>query len=104
MKFDYSEYGAHAKYEEWDLVFDTEGKGGEAAEEQKELILECKEHCTNLNTLVSTEMLKFQLKKGSVDMSRFSSSASDARCKPIVPDAVSRRGLQFVDYSVASGV
>lgn len=66
-----SDHGAYAKYAHWDLSFDAGGKGGEAAKEQKELILECKGHCQQLLTLVSTDLLKFEHKQGPVDMSRF---------------------------------
>ena len=88
---------AHSEHDaEWDLVFDGEGKGGEAAEEQEELMLECKEHCQSLLTLVSKEMLKFELKKEAVDMSRLSStSACDARCKPIVAGQTHRARRGF---------
>ncbi|KAJ1483452.1 hypothetical protein T484DRAFT_1895986 [Baffinella frigidus] len=64
-----SDHGAYAKYAHWDLSFDAGGKGGEAAKEQKELILECKGHCQQLLTLVSTDLLKFEHKQGPVDMS-----------------------------------
>jgi hypothetical protein len=95
------EGGAYSKYADWDLQFDDGGKGGAASEQQRRLVLECKEQCQQLLSLVSMDLLKFEHRRGNIEMS--SKATVGLMLKGTVVDNLLMGGPAFTSGLIMKG-